>query len=124
LSSPFTHLFSEELYKPVHGVIVVLPREWEAYSADDKTLLAKILGSVKLHPAAVQVISRPAITFGSLSNFTPSHVLIFGSETEGMKTYEAVQAQGFSVLKADDLSQLDEVRKKSLWLALKSMFGV
>jgi hypothetical protein len=51
-------------------------------------------------------------------------MLVFGSAATGIKTYEHVQAQGFSMLVANDLSELDEAKKKSLWLALKDMFGL
>lgn len=123
-SSPFTYLFTEEIYQPAGGVVIVLAKKLDGYSAEDKTTLSKMLIALKLNAAAVQITSSAALTLESLSIYSPSHVLIFGSEIEGMKSYEAVQAHGFTVVKADDLSQLDDARKKSLWGVLRPIFGV
>jgi hypothetical protein len=124
MNSLATYLYQEELYDIPAGIIVVVSKNWEKYSTEEKELLTKILGSVKIDPASVQILARPALSLQSLKSFNPSVVLIFGSEIEEIKPYEAVQAQGFSVIKADDLAILDDTRKKNLWLALKQMFGI
>jgi hypothetical protein len=118
------YLFPEELYQFPQKVVVVMAREWDAYSDDEKALLFKILGSVKLQPGAVQIIAQASLNLSSLEAYNPSGVLVFGSKAEGVKPYEAFQAQGFTVLKADDLPELDDAKKKSLWLVLKTMFTI
>jgi DNA polymerase III psi subunit len=118
------HLYQETLYHITPRVAVVVSKPWDNYSADDKALLSKILASVKLNLAMVQVIAMPVLSFTSLQAYNPAKVIIFGSQAEGIKSYEAVQAQGFTVLRADDLPQLDDAKKKSLWLALKTVFGL
>lgn len=118
------YLFTEELYQFPQKVVVVLAREWDTYADDEKALLSKILGSVKLHPGSVQIVVQANLNLSSLAAYNPSGVLVFGSKTEGVKSYEAFQTQGFAVLKADDLPELDDAKKKSLWLVLKTMFTV
>lgn len=124
MSSIYTHLYSEELYLSTQDVTVVLAKPWDNYSREDKTLLSKILGSVKLNTASVRIVSQPTLALGSLSKYSPSKVIIFGSHSSNLKTYETTSAQGFTVLMADDLPQLDDAKKKSLWLALKTMFSI
>jgi hypothetical protein len=119
-----TNLYQETLYQTPSKVTVVLSRTWEAYSQEEKSLLSKILASVKVDMASVQIITEAVFSLPTVSSYAPSKVVIFGSRIEGIKPYEHVQAQGLSVLKADDLSELDDAKKKSLWLALKNMFGI
>jgi hypothetical protein len=115
------YLFQEEIYNIPANTLVVLAKPWDSYSSDEKGLLLKILGSVKLSLASVQVIVQPELRLWDLPH--PHKVLVFGSKSDG-KSYTCEQAQGFTVLKADDLPQLDDAKKKSLWLALKEMFAV
>lgn len=103
--------------------MVVTAKPWETYSPDERALLAKILASVRLSMASVQIVTQPALSLASLAAYAPSKVLVFGAQSD-LKSYETVQAQGFTVLRADDLPALDDARKKNLWLALKTMFGV
>jgi DNA polymerase III psi subunit len=118
------HLFPETIYHLPPRVVVIVARPWETYAPEEKALLSKILASVRLSPATVQIITQPALSLASLAAYAPSKVLVFGSQSEGLRSYEAAQAQGFTVLKADDLPALDDAKKKNLWLALKNMFGV
>lgn len=120
-----SYLYPEDLYQiPVQPLIVILSRDWNQYSADDQTLLSKILSAVKLDLASVQVCAAREVSFSKLSSLGSARVLVFGSALEEVKPYEHFQAQGFSVIKADDLSALDDARKKNLWQAMRNMFGV
>ena len=119
-----THLFQEELYKIPPRVLVILAREWETYSQDDKTLLTKILASVRLSPNAVQLAVQNTLSLPAIALYNPAKVLVFGSSGADIKPYEASQIHGFWLIKADDLNQLDDTKKKNLWLALKTMFGL
>lgn len=123
-ASPLTHLFGEDLYQIPVPVTVILRRSWEQYSSEEKALLSKILGSIKLDIAAVNVTSRTSISVSELKGMRAEKLLIFGTAIDQFKPYEHDRAQGFSVVRADDLSDLDDAKKKSLWLALRNMFGI
>lgn len=123
--STLTHLFQEELYFFTNPLVVVLPKPWESYGTTEQTLLQKILTSVKIDMDAVQMVVQPSIELELLKIFSPARVLIFGSGTrEDIPLYQSTQAQGFIVIRADDLSQFDDQKKKNLWIALRQMFGV
>jgi hypothetical protein len=120
-----SHLFQEDLYHlPPYPLAVILSREWNLYTTADTALLEKILGAVKLDLASVRLITAKELSFAGFSSLATSKVLAFGVTLNEIKSYEHVQAQGFSVIKADDLSALDDAKKKSLWLALRNMFGL
>lgn len=103
---------------------VVLRRSWEEYSPEERALLAKILGSIKLDIASVRIASRASMSLSDLGSIGAEKVLVFGTQIDQIKSYEHDRAQGFSVVRADDLSDLDDAKKKSLWLALRNMFGI
>ena len=120
--SPISQLFQEELYHYTTPVIVVLPKAWDEYHHNEHVLLTKILTSVRVDINTVQIISQPSLKLTSLAPFSPSRVLIFGSDTqEDIVSYQPVPAHGFTVIKADDLTQLDDSKKKNLWMALRQM---
>ena len=119
-ASALAHLFQEELYRFSTPVIVVVTKPWDAYTADEQLLLKRILTSVKVDINAVQMVVG-----SSLGIHGPARVLIFGSEPgESLEMYQPVAAQGFMVIRADDLGALDEQKKKTLWVGLRQMFGV
>lgn len=117
-------LFQEDLYHFSNPVLIILSKPWDVYPSSEKVLLQKILTSVKIDMNAVQMIVQPSLNLKSLEVYSPSRVLIFGSEiNEDIPLYQATPAQGFITIRADDLSLLDEQKKKNLWLALRQMFG-
>lgn len=119
------HLFQEELYNFNTAVVVVLTQPWQRYSGDEQALLKKILSSVKVDINAVQMVAQPSIDLQTLHIYSPSRVLLFGATpTDNLPLYQAHTAQGFTVIRADDLGAFDEQKKKNLWLALRQMFGV
>lgn len=88
-------------------------------------LLKKILTSVKVDMSSVHMLVRPSLNMKSLDVFGPVRVLIFGVDpSEPFDKYQLTTAQGFTVIRADDLSALDDQKKKNLWIALRQMFGV
>lgn len=106
-------------------MIVVLPQTWDAYGADQQTLLQKILTSVKVDMNAIQIVVQPSVELKSLQVYSPARVLVFGCDTrEDIPLYKETTAQGFMVIRADDLNMLDDQKKKNLWLALRQMFGI
>lgn len=119
------YLFQEELYAFSTSVVVVLPRPWQDYGAEEQTLLTKILTSVKIDINAVQIVVRPSVDLQTLRVYSPSRVLLFGvTPNEDLPLYQSQTAQGFTVIRADDVGALDDQRKKNLWLALRQMFGI
>jgi hypothetical protein len=120
----YKNLYQEEIYSPSPKVLVILAREWEQISEADQLLLGKILGSVRLSLASVQIISRPDFDLNDLQTFSPVQIIAFGAPVKGAaKLYELFSMQGASVIVADDLQKLDDLKKKSLWNALKQMFN-
>jgi hypothetical protein len=119
------YLYQEELYRVTPPVVVIFSRPWHRILDEEKTLLAKILGSVKLTIDAVSIRHMPELSIDSLQALRPAKVLIFGSAINpGISGYEHNVVSGVSVIRADELGELDDTRKKSLWTGLKQMFGV
>ena len=119
------HLYQEELYHITSKILVVVNRPWHEILDTDKALLAKILGSVRVNIDAIGIVERSEIDIEALASLSPEKILVFGSSVKGsIKDYEHTSVQGVSVIRADELSKLDDARKKSLWLALRQMFGV
>jgi hypothetical protein len=125
LSSPLSYLYQEDLYTIPAPVIVVLPRPWHNILDSEKALLAKILGSVRVSIESVNIVVQASFSVESLLALKAQKILVFGSSVSaGINSYEHVKLDGVSVIYADDLSALDDGKKKSLWLGLKQMFGV
>jgi hypothetical protein len=125
LSSSLEHLYQEDLYNIPGSMMVIVSRPWHNILEEEKALLAKILGSVRVGMGSVIIQSMPTVKIESLKAWGPQKVLIFGASVEGgIKPYEKTVLQGVSVIKADDFDQLDDLKKKNLWLALKQMFGL
>jgi hypothetical protein len=119
------YLFQEEIYHFHTDVVVIIPEPWASYSAEEYRLLNKILTSVKLDIHSVTVVVQPSFDLQALKAYAPAKVLIFGSSTtDSIAFYEKIAAQGFTVIRADDLRALDDQKKKNLWLALRQMFDV
>jgi hypothetical protein len=125
LSSAAQYLYQEDLYTIPSPVLVVIPRPWHNILDSEKALLAKILGSVKVNIDSVTIVFLERVSVDSVSAFKPRRILVFGSKfSEGINPYEHVVLNNVSVICADDFSLLDDGKKKSLWIALKQMFGV
>jgi len=119
------NLFSEDLYAIPPRVLVVLAKPWENLSADDITLLTKILSSVKIKLDSIQVVTRPSFTMTDVEAYTPSLILAFGASINTHSTlYEPITVQGTPLVLANELHQLDDPQKKALWLALRQIFGI
>jgi hypothetical protein len=118
-------MFQEDLYAFATPVLVVLKNPWESYAPDEQRLLEKILTSVKVDINAVQVATMASVELKVLGALAPSRVLLFGSETGAdIPLYEDTTAHGFRMIRADDLGDLNDERKKHLWSALRQMFGL
>lgn len=122
-SSLDPYLFQEELYIIPEPVTIVLPRHLADYPEESRALMSRILAAVDLTPASVRVITGYSLSIEECASLRTSKLLIFGSQVKSVASYEVIQAQGFSMIQADDLADLDDTKKKSLWNAMKAMFG-
>jgi hypothetical protein len=123
--APFEHLYQEELYMIPPRTVVVIDRPWNEITDEDRTLLAKILGSVKLGLANVQIISGTQFLMNEIAAMEPERLIAFGASVKDVsRLYELTTTSGIPVICADSLPALDDGRKKNLWLALRQMFKI
>jgi len=102
-----------------------MPKPWNSVTENEITQLSKILAAVKTNLASVQILTRETTTLESLQTFIPDRIISFGVPFEpAIKSYENTEANGVKIIYADALDSLDDARKKNLWLAMRSMFGV
>lgn len=124
-SSALENLFQEELYAIPSAVLIILNEDWDTIPDTDKTLLIKILGSVKLSLASVQICKRNEFTMDELDAFSPARIIAFGAVLNTQQlSYEHHTINGVSIVLADQLGHLDDAKKKRLWMALKQMFNI
>lgn len=122
---PLEYLYQEELYSPRANVLIILNPGWNKLAEEEQLLLKKILGSVRLDLAAVQIINCQEFELGDLNAYAPQQIIAFGSVLKGYPTqYQVFTQQGVSLIQADSLQKLDDPKKKSLWIALKQMFNI
>ena len=121
---PLESLYLEELYKIRKKVIIIISRPWKEIADEQKLLLEKILGSVKLNLATVQIIQSREFGMEDFKAYgPPSCIISFGATARGpFKKYEHFSVQETSILIADELNELDDERKRHLWMALKQLF--
>lgn len=118
-----TDLYQEEIYKIKDQVLIVLSSPWQSISQEEKTLLSKILGAIKLSLDSVQIISKKNLDFKFIKNYAPKWVLQFSNDSDSEFPYYIVTSiEGVSIIKSHVLADLDDARKKSLWMALKGLF--
>jgi hypothetical protein len=117
------HLFHEELYQIPSRTVVVIDKPWTECDDEEKTLLIKILGSVKLSLAGVHIVSKKEFSVHDLSALNPERVICFGARLKEIGTlYDSVTIGGTPVICADGLKELTDSAKKSLWVGLRQMF--
>lgn len=120
---PKQFIYTEELYKLPGRVLVLLPVPWETLSEDHIALLTKILGSVRLSLAGVQLVCREKVNADELDVFNPSVIISFGSQLHPTpEMYSVTERNGIRIIQSDPLNLLDDTKKKSLWNALKQAF--
>jgi hypothetical protein len=122
-SSPLESLYTEELYSIEGKMLIVISRSWDEITDDEKVLLSKILGAVKLTVASVQIVVKREFSVEDFDLFSPRCIIAFGATLKGSsKKYELIPTDTASVIIADELRQLNDVTKRNLWLALKQVF--
>lgn len=116
-------LYQEDLYQLTDTILILIDKPWEEMRDEDKTLLGKILGSVKLSMDKVQVLHRSTTSLQELSRYQPSKIISFGATLqESAELYIVKNNQGVSFINSEALASLTDVSKKSLWIALKQLF--
>ena len=120
---PLENLYAEELYNLPPKVLIVISKPWSEIQEDEKTLLGKILSAVKLSITSVQVINRTEFGVDDFNAYGPTCIIAFGATLKNSsKMYEKIAAERTAIVIADELRQLDDIRKRSLWLTLKEVF--
>jgi hypothetical protein len=124
-NNPLESLYQEELYVLPSPLLIILSKPWADLSADELTTLTRMIHAVKLNLGSVQVIVRKDFTIESLSSYAPKRILAFGAALQSnASVYENLSINNVSIIISEPLDQLDDAKKKSLWTALKSMFGL
>jgi hypothetical protein len=124
-TSPFEHLYQEDIYLLPERTLVFIDRPWNELSEADQTLFTKILGSVKLSPSSVQVVHSADLSVNDVESWSPKRVISFGVRISPLqKVYECVPLNGIPFIISESLTALDDAKKKSLWQALRQMFGI
>ena len=117
------NLYTEELYQIPGKVVIVLSKSWADILPEHQVQLSKILAALKLNLNTVQIINWSSLD--AILSLSPSKVISFGVVLKpDSNFYEALTHQGISLIQADTLDQLDDVKKRNLWLSLKTMFGI
>jgi hypothetical protein len=120
---PLENLYSDELYHLPPKVLIVISKPWSEIQEDEKTLLGKILSAVKLSLSSVQIINRVEFGVDDFHAYGSACIIAFGSTLKNsIKMYEKIMADRTAIVVADELGQLDDIRKRNLWLTLKEVF--
>ena len=117
--STLTELYEEDLYTTPKITAIGLARPWESYGDAERELLARIVQSVRLTMDGVRV------THGWVPAKDIGRIVLFGVEPVGnSSTYQLTTIDVIQALFADDLQNLDDLKKKALWQKMREMFGV
>ncbi|MEJ1241600.1 hypothetical protein WBG78_25860 [Chryseolinea sp. T2] len=117
------HIFHQDLYQLPHGVLVLIPCEWDKVTDTEQQLLAKILSSVKLSLAAVHIVTASSFTTADALIYEAKTILSFGVPFKGVnQSYEVNTLDNVEIVYADAIGALDDLRKKNLWVALRQVF--
>lgn len=121
----FESLFTEELYYLSPKTSVVISTPWEKVTEEERQLLAKILGSVKLNLEAVRIIEQPQFNLSTWIE-KPKMIICFSNASNALNKYEVIKIDDTSLVLSNSLSDLipDDASKRKLWLALKQLFSV
>jgi hypothetical protein len=112
-------IFLDSIYKIEEPLGIILHKPWNTISEDEKTLLAKILSSIKQSLQSVTIIHSEIFYTDELVNST---VILFGSKASPAITpYTLIKLGSNQLIQADGLGELDDVKKKTLWAALKQL---
>src|SRR5271154_2506799 len=111
--------YPEELYQLNGPLTVMINKPWPAVTPEEITLLSKILASVGQSLDSVRIIHSSELSAFPMTSKMISFGLPGFPEIE---LYQVTHLNGHSIVKSDLLSELDDPKKKNLWLALRQMF--
>jgi len=119
----FESLYTEELYQPAPKTSVVIATAWDKITEEERQLLSKILGSVKLSLESVRIIEQPQFNLSSWV-IKPKKVICFSPAPSALAKHEVIEVDGTSLVLSNSLAELipDDATKRKLWLALKQLF--
>lgn len=118
-------LYQEELYQVPPKVIFIIAQPWEDLSESDTATLTKLISALKLSIAGVQINSMKSFSLDALTAYNPNKVIALGASFESSTLlYENFLEGGVSIILSESISQLDDAKKKNLWLALRKMFSI
>jgi len=118
-------IFQEDIYSIPAPLLIILSKPWKELSETELDTLSKILRAVKLSLASVQIIVRTEFDPNELSVFRPARILAFGASlNKPFKYYETINSDDTSIIISESLDQLDDLKKKELWGALRVMFSI
>ncbi len=117
-------IFSEEIFLIPAKVTVVIDRPWKLVSSEEKILLEKILGALKLSVDKVSVLNV-ALTDLELPSDKVEKIISFGVPFSGAPHYEVSSLGPIPMVISDSLDKLltNDESKKMLWQALKRLFS-
>ena len=122
-TSLLQNLYQEEIYKIDPKLLIVIDKKWSEVSTEETSLLEKILKALKLTLASVQILTRSEFLPEDFQAFAPDHIISFGTKLKNSeKMYEAIRMDGATIVVADSLDLLDEVKKRNLWITLRQVF--
>jgi len=121
----FNTTYTEDLYKIPGKNAIAINCRWSTVSVEERALLSKILGAVRLDLAAVQVIFTKELQMSEWAE-KPKRLIAFGLTIAGVSKYEVITTPQTQLVLADSLSELmnDDGLKKKLWQCLKQLFTI
>lgn len=123
MSNAYDFLYSEDLYSIKDPILIILDKPWESIPEDEKALLSKILGSIRLTLDHVTILHESAMGIEMLKIYQPCRVISFGVKlSEAHPPYQYHLSPEVSFIQADSLGTLTDITKKNLWVALKAGF--
>jgi DNA polymerase III psi subunit len=122
-------IYQEELYHIEVPAVVILNKQWNELTSEEKEQLQKIADALtkrinpKLRLDAFQVIQQAKFDLGSIQP-SPKRVIYFGSAVTGLNAYELIEVNTTKVVLSESLDDLlkNEVARQKLWKALQQLF--
>lgn len=123
MSHAYEFLYQEDLYAIENQIIVIVDKPWTVISEDEKALLSKILGSIKLSLDQVNIVHQSELNLENLNIYKPCRVISFGVQLSDIHLpYQYHILPEVSFIQVDSLGSLTDAMKKNLWMALKTGF--
>ena len=121
----FESIYAEQLFSVAVPPTVILNQPWEKISNDERILLAKILGALRLSLDSISIKHQSTLDLSGWIQ-KPKRVIYFGDPVKGLQQYEVIEANDVSIVTSEGLSDLlkNDASRKKLWLALKQQFSV